>query len=111
MTDEVDTGETFLGKKVYRRTLVTTSSISGDGGSLILNLNLTDIASDIWLDTQNSFLRTLESSIVLPVPFNSYNGADCRFEVWLNRSGIRINSSSGWGVGWQKIITIKYTKL
>ena len=112
VSDEIDTGETWVdGKKIYRRTLIVTDTISG-GGNIVIPLSLTGIADRIWVDQQNSYIRTLsgDQSYPLPLPRYSVNSPNY-VAVWVNSSGIRIYSDSGWNQSWEKCVTVRYTKV
>lgn len=107
---EIDTGEVWHdGRKIYKRTFVTTESIVFETP---ITIPITGVAmSEFWIDTQNSFIST--ASVCYPLPMVGYGGdPDEHIYVWLNSSGIRIGSTKGgWGTGWKKTVTIRYTKL
>ena len=108
---EIETNETWVdGKKIYRRTLIVTDIIS-PGENIVIPLSLTGKADRIWVDQQNSYIRTLsgDQSYPLPLPRYSVNSPNY-VAVWVNSAGIRIYSDSGWNKGWEKCITIRYTK-
>lgn len=110
-SDEIDTGETWVdGKKIYRRTLNVTDTIS-PGENIVIPLSLTGIADRIWVDQQNSYIRTLsgDQSYPLPLPRYSVNSPNY-IAVWVNSAGIRIYSDSGWNQQWEKCVTVRYTK-
>lgn len=97
------------GRKIYKRTFVTTESIVF---KTPITIPITGVAmSEFWIDTQNSFIST--ASVCYPLPMVGYGGdPDEHIYVWLNSSGIRIGSTKGgWGTGWKKTVTIRYTKL
>lgn len=97
------------GRKIYKRTFVTTESIVSNTP---ITIPITGVAmSEFWIDTQNSFIST--ASVCYPLPMVGYGGdPDEHIYVWLNSSGIRIGSTKGgWGTGWKKTVTIRYTKL
>lgn len=107
---EIDTGEVWHdGRKIYKRTFVTTESIVF---GTPITIPITGVAmSEFWIDTQNSFIST--ASVCYPLPMVGHGGdPDEHIYVWLNSSGIRIGSTKGgWGTGWKKTVTIRYTKL
>ena len=109
-SEEVDTGERWVdGKKVYRRTYVTSDTIPA-GGDLTIPMSLTAIADKIWIDQQNSYIRSATQCFTLPttrfsVSDDSYIGA------WVNTAGIRLYSNAGWNNAWEKCVTIRYTKI
>lgn len=108
---EIETNETWVdGKKIYRRTLIVTDTIS-PGGNIVIPLSLTGIADRIWVDQQNSYIRTLSGGQSYPLPLPRYSVNSPNYvAVWVNSAGIRIYSDSGWNEGWEKCITIRYTK-
>lgn len=108
---EIETNETWVdGKKIYRRTFITTETVS-PSNTLTIPLTLSGIADTLWIDVQNSYLRTIGGTQVYPLPLNPYNdGSSSNVGVWCNTSGIRIFSNSGWNNGWEKCVTIRYTK-
>ncbi|MBS5399430.1 MAG: hypothetical protein KHY08_10045 [Lachnospiraceae bacterium] len=108
---EIETNETWVdGKKIYRRTLIVTDTIS-PGENIVIPLSLTGIADRIWVDQQNSYIRTLsgDQSYPLPLPRYSVNSPNY-IAVWVNSAGIRIYSDSGWNQQWEKCVTVRYTK-
>lgn len=97
------------GRKIYKRTFVTTESIVF---KTPITIPITGVAmSEFWIDTQNSFIST--ASACYPLPMVGYVGdPDEHIYVWLNSAGIRIGSTKGgWGTSWKKTVTIRYTKL
>ena len=109
-SDEIDTGETWVdGKKIYRRTYITTQSV-GAGVSFEIPVGLESVADTIWIDQQNSYIRTTSGNIVYPIPLEHYNSGNDYIGVWCNSASIRLYSNGGWGTGWEKCVTIRYTK-
>lgn len=111
-SSEIETDETWVdGKKIYRRTFVTTDTILS-GSALIIPLSLTGIVDNIWIDSQNSYVKTVagDQSYPLPLPKSS-TSADYYLGVWCNTAGIRLFSNGGWNQLWEKCVTIKYTKM
>ena len=108
---EIDTGETWVdGKKIYRRTYITTETVF-PSNTLTIPLTLSGIADTLWIDVQNSYLRTVGGTQVYPLPLNPYDNSNSGyFGVWCNTSGIRLFSNSGWNEGWEKAVTVRYTK-
>ena len=107
---EIDTGETWIdGKKIYRRTYITTDLVS-QSSTLTISMPLTGIADTLWIDQQNSFIRSKGGEQVYPLPLPRYSGSNNYVGVWVNPSGIRLFSDAGWNQNWEKCITIKYTK-
>ena len=108
---EIETNETWVdGKKIYRRTYITTETVS-TSNTLTIPLTLSGIADTLWIDVQNSYLRTVGGTQVYPLPLNPYDNSNSGyFGVWRNTSGIRLFSNSGWNEGWEKAVTVRYTK-
>lgn len=107
---EIETNETWVdGKKIYRRTFITTETVS-PSNTLTIPMSLTNIADTLWIDTQNSYIRSANGGQSYPLPLPRYSGTVNYVGVWCNGAGIRIFSDSGWNEGWEKCITIRYTK-
>ena len=107
---EIDTGETWIdGKKIYRRTYITTDPVS-PSNTLTIPISLTGIADTLWIDQQNSFIRSKGGEQVYPLPLPRYSDSNNYVGVWINTAGIRLFSDSSWNQNWEKCITIKYTK-
>lgn len=107
---EIETNETWVdGKKIYRRTYVTSDTIPA-GGDLTIPMSLTAIADKIWIDTQNSYIRSATQCFPLPVPRFSVSDDSC-IGAWVNTAGIRLYSNAGWNNAWEKCVTIRYTKI
>lgn len=107
---EIDTGETWIdGKKIYRRTYITTDPVS-PSNTLTIPISLTGIADTLWIDQQNSFIRSKGGEQVYPLPLPRYSGSNNYVGVWINTASIRLFSDSSWNQNWEKCITIKYTK-
>lgn len=89
---------------------MTTDTIPA-GSSLTIPLSL-PAGATVWIDTQNSYIRTPNGSISYPLPLTAYGGdANENVYAWVNTAGIRLGSSRGaWGVGWEKVVTIRYTR-
>lgn len=109
-SDEIDTGETWVdGKKIYRRTYITTDTVSPND-TLTIPLTLVGIADTLWIDTQNSYIRSADGGQSYPLPLPRYSGTANYVGVWCNGAGIRIFSDSGWNTQWEKCVTVRYTK-
>lgn len=106
ISEEIDTGETWVdGKKIYRKVIKTTDTISTNE-TLALHWDIIN-CSEIWIDLQNSYIRSSNSDQVYPLCVqyqNYFVGA------WVNGSGVRLYSNSGWNETWTKVITVRYTK-
>lgn len=109
-SDEIDTGEKWVnGKRIYRRTYITTDTVS-PSNTLTIPMSLTNIADTLWIDTQNSYIRSADGGQSYPLPLPRYSGTANYVGVWCNGAGIRIFSDSGWNQQWEKCVTVRYTK-
>lgn len=109
-SDEIDTGEKWVnGKRIYRRTYITTGTVS-PSNVLTIPMSLTNIADTLWIDTQNSYIRSADGGQSYPLPLPRYSGTANYVGVWCNGAGIRIFSDSGWNQQWEKCVTVRYTK-
>lgn len=110
-SDEIDTGEKWVnGKRIYRRTYITTETVS-PGNAITIPMSLTNIADTLWIDTQNSYIRSADGGQSFPLPLPRYSGTENYYVgVWCNGAGIRIFSDSGWNQQWEKCVTVRYTK-
>ena len=107
---EIETNETWVdGKKIYRRTYITTDTVS-PSNVLTIPMSLTNIADTLWIDTQNSYIRSADGGQSYPLPLPRYSGTANYVGVWCNGAGIRIFSDSGWNQQWEKCVTVRYTK-
>lgn len=107
---EIETNETWVdGKKIYRRTYITTDTVS-PSNTITIPMPLTNIADTLWIDTQNSYIRSADGGQSFPLPLPRYDGTENYVGVWCNGAGIRIFSDSGWNQQWEKCVTVRYTK-
>lgn len=107
---EIETNETWVdGKKIYRRTFITTETVS-PSNTVTIPMSLTNIADTLWIDTQNSYIRSADGGQSYPLPLPRYSGTANYVGVWCNGAGIRIFSDSGWNQQWEKCVTVRYTK-
>lgn len=107
---EIETNETWVdGKKIYRRTFITTETVS-PSNTVTIPMSLTNIVDTLWIDTQNSYIRSADGGQSYPLPLPRYSGTVNYVGVWCNGAGIRIFSDSGWNEGWEKRVTVRYTK-
>ena len=107
VSDEIDTGETWVdGKRIYRKVIKTTDAISPNE-SLALYWDTIN-CSEIWIDLQNSYIRSSDSGQVYPL---CVQYQDYFVGAWVNGSGARLYSNSGWNEAWTKVITVRYTKV
>ena len=110
-SEEIDTGETWVdGKRIYRRTYITTETVSPNN-TITIPMPLTNIADTLWIDTQNSYIRSADGGQSYPLPLPRYSGTANYVGVWCNGAGIRIFSDSGWNQQWEKCVTVRYTKV
>lgn len=108
---EIETNETWVdGKKIYRRTFITTETIH-PGNTITIPMSLTNIADTLWIDTQNSYIRSANGDRSYPLPLPRYEGRENYVGVWCNGAGIRIFSDTGWNQQWKKCVTVRYTKV
>lgn len=107
---EIETNETWVdGRKIYRRTFITTETVS-PSNTITIPMSLTNIADTLWIDTQNSYIRSADGGQSYPLPLPRYSGTVNYVGVWCNGAGIRIFSDSGWNEGWEKVVTVRYTR-
>ena len=107
VSDEIDTGETWVdGKRIYRKVIKTTDAISPNE-SLALYWDTIN-CSEIWIDLQNSYIRSSDSGQVYPL---CVQYEDYFVGAWANGAGVRLYSNSGWNEAWTKVITVRYTKV
>lgn len=111
-SSEIDTGETWVdGKRIYRRTYITTETIS-PSSTVTIPMSLVGIVDTLWIDTQNSYIRTVDGGQSFPLPLPRYSRTEENYVgVWCNSAGIRIFSDSGWNQQWEKCVTVRYTKV
>ena len=107
VSDEIDTGETWVdGKRIYRKVIKTTDAISPNE-SFALYWDTIN-CSEIWIDLQNSYIRSSDSDQVYPL---CVQYEDYFVGAWANGAGVRLYSNSGWNEAWTKVITVRYTKV
>ena len=107
---EIETNETWVdGKKIYRRTFITTETVS-PSNTITIPLTLSGIADTLWIDVQNSYIRSADGGQSYPLPLPRYSGTANYVGVWCNSAGIRIFSDSGWNQQWEKCVTVRYIK-
>ena len=95
------------GKQVFTKTLKFTDTLSG-GSSISKAHGITD-ATRIWVDTTNSYFWN--AGVSIPVPGTQYysNFSD-RIGVQVTNANVVLYADTGWGTGWEKVITLKYIK-
>lgn len=105
---EIATHEKWIdGKRIYSMTIVTNDTIP-TGGDLTIPLSLS-VADRLWIDPQNSYIRSATQCFPLPVPKFSTSD-DSYIGIWVNTAGIRLYSNAGWNEAWEKCVTLRYTK-
>ena len=88
-------------------TIVTNDTIPA-GGDLTIPLSLSD-ADRLWIDPQNSYIRS--ATQCFPLSVTRFSVSDGSYiGIWVNTAGIRMYSNSGWNNAWEKCVTIRYTK-
>ena len=88
-------------------TIVANDTIPA-GGDLTIPLSLS-VADRLWIDPQNSYIRSATQCFPLPLPKFSVSD-DSYVGIWVNTAGIRLYSNAGWNQAWEKCITLRYTK-
>lgn len=105
---EIATHEKWIdGKRIYSMTIVTNDTIPA-GGDLTIPLSLS-VADRLWIDPQNSYIRSATQCFPLPLPKFSVSD-DSYVGIWVNTAGIRLYSNAGWNEAWEKCVTLRYTK-
>lgn len=108
-TAEVKTNDTLLGRPIYTKTLRFTTSISG-GTDYTRAHDISNIR-EIWLDMANSFFISGTSKYSVPISSPSYGQkTEENWTAHVNNSVIIVSSRGGWSEGWEKFITLRYTK-
>lgn len=106
VSDEIDTGETWIdGKKIYRKVIKTTDAISANETFALYWDTIN--CSEIWIDLQNSYIRSSDSGQIYPL---CVQYQDYFIGAWVNSNGVRLYSNSGWNEKWTKVVTVRYTK-
>ena len=105
---EIATHEKWIdGKKIYSMTIVTNDTIHA-GGDLTIPLSLS-VADRLWIDPQNSYIRS--ATQCFPLPLLKFSVSDDSYVgIWVNTAGIRLYSNAGWNNAWEKCVTLRYTK-
>lgn len=105
---EIATPEKWIdGKRIYSMTIVTNDTIPA-GGDLTIPLSLSG-ADRLWIDQQNSYIRS--ATQCFPIPVLKFSTSDDSYiGIWVNTAGIRLYSNAGWNEAWEKCVTLRYTK-
>lgn len=99
------------GKPLYRKVVVTYDTVQTDIPCAIAH-GVTGW-DKMWIDLGNSFFYESNRKRSLPLEQTSYtstNGSD-KCHAYVEADYIYIVSVGGWGTGWEKVITLNYTKV
>lgn len=104
----------FLGdKRIYRCRVVTFDSMNNSTLILptLIDVNNVEYA---WIDPSNSYFISAAgtpSMRSLPINANFYidNSDTCQISASYDQGNVHIISNSGWGTGWMKAITVRFT--
>jgi microcystin-dependent protein len=104
----------FLGdKRIYRCRVVTFDSINNSTLILptLIDVNNVEYA---WIDPSNSYFISgagTPNIRSLPINANFYidNSDTCQISASYDKGNVHIISNSGWGSGWMKAITVRFT--
>ena len=99
----------WLGKPLYRKTIIFSSNISSGSNTEAHYIDNVDI---IFVNQGKSFMFAVSSGLSYPFPINQYNDATNydRVGVRADRSNIIIYSEGNWGNNWKAYVTLEYTK-
>ena len=111
-----ETGEVLNGKRVYAKRLVSNESINYNNNYVIsiphgISLDLVDL---MWIDVSNSYLYSKfeDNSYfrIIPIISTAYitNSTD-ETSATIELNNVLVIGNSGWGEGWTKVVTIKFT--
>lgn len=95
------------GKRIYSIAIITNDTIPA-GSDLTIPLDLS-AADRLWIDLQNSYIRSATQCFPIPLPKFSVSD-DSYIAIWVNKAGIRLYSNAGWNNSWEKCIVLRYTK-
>lgn len=106
-SDEIKAG-TWFGKPLYRKVVTTNELLSGNSTIEVLhNIKNIDIS---WIDNANSFFRT-NSGLSYSLPMIGYDGNTTdKSYAYMDKTKVYIFSNGSWSTGWQKVVTLLYTK-
>ena len=104
----------FLGdKRIYRCRVVTFDSINNSTLILptLIDVNNVEYA---WIDPSNSYFISAAGTPnmrSLPINANFYidNSDACQISASYDKGNVHIISNSGWGSGWMKAVTVRFT--
>ena len=109
---EKETNEYLNGKKIYKKMLSFTTTISRD---TILSIPIgVNNAELIWLESSyiyNNNIDVNNGRLCYPIPFNiAPNETSTYIGARINGTNVELLSNGGWNTLWTKVITVKYTK-
>lgn len=107
---EICTNEMVDGYRVYAKRFVFTSTVNGE---FTKAHGLTDLR-EFWIDTANSYMisNNTDHALRYPLPATEYYGNfSDRTGISIDKTNIKLFTDTGWGAGWTKVITVKYTKI
>jgi DNA polymerase elongation subunit (family B) len=104
----------FLGdKRIYRCRVVTFDSMNNSTLILptLIDVNNVEYA---WIDPSNSYFISAAGTPnmrSLPINANFYidNSDTCQISASYDQGNVHIISNSGWGTGWMKAVTVRFT--
>lgn len=106
-TQEHRIGTWIDGKPLYRKTISFTTSWNT---SYEFAHGIKDY-DKLWIDTSSSYFFANENKVSIPLIANSYYGDISQWtDAMIYGDKVILYSSGGWGNGWEKVITINYTK-
>ena len=104
----------FLGsKRIYRCRVVTFDSMNNSTLILptLIDVNNVEYA---WIDSSNSyFISAAGTPTMRSLPINANFYVDttdaCQISATYDSGNVHIISNSGWGSGWMKAVTVRFT--
>lgn len=94
------------GKPLYRKVITTTKSFSNTTMTVAHGVTNMD-----RMFVENAYFYNASSGISYPVSMVGYGGTYTdKTYIWVDRTNINIATNGGWGTGWEKVITLLYTK-
>ena len=104
----------FLGeKRIYRCRIVTYDSMN-NSTLIIPTLIDPDNVEYAWIDPSNSyFISGAGTADMRSLPINANFYIDttdaCQISATYDKGNVHIMSNSGWGTGWMKVVTVRFT--
>lgn len=97
---------TWFGKPLYRKVISTYTSYN----TTLEIMHEIENTDKIWIDFGNSYYRA-NNSTMIPLNANSYWGDFAQMnDAMVYNDRIILYSTGGWAEGWEKVITLHYTK-